>query len=763
MGHKMGKGKTIRKPLFLALFFLLFFPLILAARGDSSFGETKKSAVKKRSNGKKAVLVVINAIGIEDLTQADTPRLFELANKTGAVGLMNTRTAGGINRVNNYLTIGAGVKAAGGIRGGLAFNTDEKYRLEKAGNIYEVRTGIEAPAGGVINIAIGDIFRRSKRQKRDIYPGALGKALKKAGHEAGVLGNADVLKGHDGEPTFRREAGLIAMDQLGRVPVGDVSRRTARPDSRSVGGVNTDYERLLSQATEMLTKVDFLVVETGDTARLDEFAMLLLDWEIPRKKRTALKEVDWFIDRLIERVDLDNTLLLIASPTPSRRMRADGNNLSPLILIGPGIKPGILTSATTRRHGIVDNTDIAPTVVKFLGGEIPFYMSGRSLAGETEPNATEYLGQELQQILIKSEMRVPVLTTYVTVVAFILILSLLVLLWGEKGIAYLRLFRAILLLAISAPLAMLLTACFNYSSLMAPVVMTLFFSILLVGFSLLLRGNYLYPVLAISLLTCGALILDTITGAYLMQRSLLGYCPIIGARFYGIGNEYMGVLVGSSVIGLTLFFDVFNLRTRRSTIVLGLLFVIVTFTIGYQAFGANIGGSIGAVVAFGVTLIAIIGGKISSKHLAAIVAAILLLLTGLAALDLLRVGGNSHLGRAVILIQKGGLGEAVRIIQRKLSNNIKGTRYTAWTRILIASLVVLPTLFLRPVGDFSRIRKEYPFLTAGSIGSASGAFVAFLVNDTGAAVAATIIVFSAVVTLYIIIEEQLKRRYANID
>ena len=38
-----------------------------------------------------------------------------------------------------------------------------------------------------------------------------------------------------------------------------------------------------------------------------------------------------------------------------------------------------------------------------------------------------------------------------------------------------------------------------------------------------------------------------------MRYSPLGYDPVGGARFYGIGNEYMGVLVGSSILAWALW------------------------------------------------------------------------------------------------------------------------------------------------------------------------------------------------------------------
>ena len=59
-------------------------------------------------------------------------------------------------------------------------------------------------------------------------------------------------------------------------------------------------------------------------------------------------------------------------------------------------------------------------------------------------------------------------------------------------------------------------------------------------------------VLALGLLataTAGALALDLAFGAPLARWSFLGYDLVVGGRFYGVGNEYEGVLIGASIVG----------------------------------------------------------------------------------------------------------------------------------------------------------------------------------------------------------------------
>ena len=53
-------------------------------------------------------------------------------------------------------------------------------------------------------------------------------------------------------------------------------------------------------------------------------------------------------------------------------------------------------------------------------------------------------------------------------------------------------------------------------------------------------------------LLCGLLLLflllDLATGSRLLQSAWMSYSVVEGARFYGIGNEYMGVAIGVACV-----------------------------------------------------------------------------------------------------------------------------------------------------------------------------------------------------------------------
>ncbi len=721
---------------------LLFVSIFLVVGFLVPFCPVRTEARESR----KVILIVIDGVGIEDLSHRDLIHLHGLIEK-GAMGLMNTRTASRISPTNNYLSIGAGAKAEGGILGGLAFNSSEVYEANLAGEIFWQRTGVNPPLDGVVTLTIADISRRNARFPWNIFPGSLGKALKEAKLKAGVLGNADV------DQEFHREISLISMDQLGRTPFGDVGRDILRKDPTSPGGWQTDYDVLLSKSLHLLRKVDFLAIEMGDTSRVNACSPLLMDWKVFSERKSALKRADEFIGRLISRIDLDKTLIIVVTPTPSNEMIKEGNNLTPIIVAGGGIKPSILTSETTRSYGIVSNIDITPTILSYLEAKISREMLGCPLQSESQDQPISYLLSLNERIFNRSKIRVPALKIYVTTIALVLVISTIFLLMGTTR-KRLRALQFLLLWLICVPVTLLFLPFSIYSSLALTTILAFLGSAVVVLISLLSGRRVLSPIIFITLLTSSVLLLDVLTGSHLMQRSILGYCPIIGARFYGIGNEYMGILIGSSIAGITALMEIPNFTRKSHVRLAGLTFLCLVVISGHPTLGANVGGTIAAVAGYLITYFGLLKRKISLKLILFIALAVIIALAFLIFLDLFGISPSSHLGKAVTLIQKGGLGEGLKIIQRKLAMNVKGTRYTFWTRVLIAVLVIFPILIIRPAGILRKIKSDYPCLASGLMGIAVASIAAFIFNDTGAAAASTTCIFAAVTLLYIIIEEQ---------
>ena len=62
-------------------------------------------------------------------------------------------------------------------------------------------------------------------------------------------------------------------------------------------------------------------------------------------------------------------------------------------------------------------------------------------------------------------------------------------------------------------------------------------------------GGAASAVEALASVTALVIAADALTGGALARSSVLGHSTLIGARFYGVGNEFMGVLLGAALVG----------------------------------------------------------------------------------------------------------------------------------------------------------------------------------------------------------------------
>ncbi|MFQ5574158.1 MAG: hypothetical protein ACE5E0_00855 [Terriglobia bacterium] len=76
---------------------------------------------------KKAVIVLVNSISLDDIDGPRTPFLGRLIDE-GAVGLLSPRTAGTTATIfRSYLSLGAGTRSQGNDQAALGFNIDERW------------------------------------------------------------------------------------------------------------------------------------------------------------------------------------------------------------------------------------------------------------------------------------------------------------------------------------------------------------------------------------------------------------------------------------------------------------------------------------------------------------------------------------------------------------------------------------------------------------------------------------------------------------
>ena len=154
-------------------------------------------------------------------------------------------------------------------------------------------------------------------------------------------------------------------------------------------------------------------------------------------------------------------------------------------------------------------------------------------------------------------------------------------------------------------------------------------------------------------LTVVALTADQITGSHLIQNSVLGYDPMAGARYYGIGNEYMGILLGSSIVLAGAFYQKYPHGGWLP--VIALFFVFQSVIIGSPQLGANSDGMITAPAAFLVTLLMLKNLRISPQTVLLVLAGVIAVTVGFTVYDMTRpVELQTHIGRAANQILLGG-------------------------------------------------------------------------------------------------------------
>ncbi|SJZ33243.1 hypothetical protein [Garciella nitratireducens] len=696
-------------------------------------------ANENKQQHKQVIMVVINQVNYQDLMQMKSVE--DIINK-GGVGLLNTRTAGKAIIPKAYATIGAGVRAEGN------WTSSEAQPATKENEIiYKTRTGQKVPKGGILNLEINQLISYNEEGEYGATAGQLGTLIRNAGLKTAAYGNMDV-----GEEN-RRPHVLIAMDQWGRVDQGEVSRNILIEDPTYPGELRTDFSKIYNYIKENKNFPALTVVETGDITRLEEEKVNLSPQMYEKHKKDTLQRFDDFIEKTKKLVDKENKLLVLVTPFANQEDRSEGYELTPVVMYGDGVEKGLLISDTTRREGFISNVDIAPTILSYLGIEKE-NMVGQPI--HVVPGEKDYLNKLLETnefVVANSNNRLPILTMFVAYQIVLLIVALFMVLF-KRNISekYINVFKKFLLSGMIIPIVLLYIPIFEIKNLFLYII-----AIIAITFLLSWIVNYienkmedpLIPIIFITLFTALSLIIDIIMGTPLVKISLLGYDPVIGARYYGIGNEYMGILIGSSLV---LLFASKEKISIDKNIILGLLIFLIII-IGYPEFGANVGGTITITAAAIFIFFKLFHIKLGWKQVIFAGIGIISVVSIMAVIDVFFVESQSHLAGAISSIREGGIVELSMIILRKISMNIKLFGVTVWSKVLVVSIIVFAIIFNRPPGLLKGVIDKYSCLSIGWTAVVIASIVGFLVNDSGVVAAATCIIYLSFSLLYILIQE----------
>lgn len=689
----------------------------------------------------RVVMVVAGNVSIRDVADSRLPHLRHML-LNGSSGLMNVRT-GKPGKLTEpavtgteagCLTIGAGAMASGGAEVGRAYGADSPVDGSTARALYELRLGRSTGSAEIVHTEIVLIQRENSEAAYRARPGALGEALHKAGIKTAVVGNSSLPGTHNAE------AVAIAMDGFGSVDSGCVdSVPLLASDPTAPYGVRADIDGFMREIDRVLPWRRFVVVDFGDTHRADAYCELCTEARAAKLRHEAAVRLDNFIGTLATRLNFDRDTLILLSPASRTYSEIEEERLTPIVVRGPGFRGGLLTSPSTRRPGVVTNCDVAPTVLRILRADQPADMVGRPAA--TVPHSDPVAALlKLNLDASKQGQRQIAMRGSGVVQSVIVVMVTAALLLGACGrlraaASWCALIPAIL------PLAMLYLPALYSGGLAGSVAVLIALVVLTLQVCAFALRSPMRSLMWICVATVGTILIDLVRGAPLISSSIAGYSLVEGARYYGIGNELMGTLIGATIIGSGVCVPRVKPTSKLMALLVSLVFVLVFVVMALPMFGAELGGSGAMVAAAVVTLLVLRGWRLNARSVPMIIALGILGVIAAFGLDAMRGGGNqSHVGRAADLLTGGDAMAIWQVAHRKAALNLMLVSTSVWSKLLGLSVLASVVIYWRRFHHSDTMT-----LAVGEKAALAGCIVAvvfaFAFNDSGVLAAAACAVY----------------------
>ena len=467
----------------------------------------------------------------------------------------------------------------------------------------------------------------------------------------------------------------------------------------------------------------------------------------------------------VEAIDKQIGEVLQAAPSGSDVVVAslsDAGSSERLRLVaakGPHYGTGTLHSPSTRQTGLAQSADLTVTLLKAGGVPVPAGLGGAALTrvpgeGNSDASARDRLQHLIDFDDASHDVHALVPPFFNAVVyAQIAIYAFAALVWKrdfgtpDKRLQMLRIVRRVAVTAAAVPAATFLANLLPWwrfpVPMLAVVASVALFVAIIAGLALLgpWSRRVTGPLAVVSLATMLVLAVDVMTGSRLQISSLMGLQPVVGGRFYGMGNVTFALFATATLLLCIVASAHFVRRGEVRTgavvaLAIGLAAVVVD---GLPAWGADGGGPPALLPGLAYLVLAILGIRMTWRRglLIGGVTVGLFLLVGF--LDWLRpVEKRSHLGRFFDSLLHGG---AWDIVVRKLEQNI-GILFGNYKLALLVPIALVFVIYVlaRPTSWGSRsLQRSYdavPTLRPGLIALLITLTIGFAINDSGVAIPA---------------------------
>jgi hypothetical protein len=441
---------------------------------------------------------------------------------------------------------------------------------------------------------------------------------------------------------------------------------------------------------------------------------------------------------------------------------------------GPYFGAGTLRSASTRQEGLVQLADLTPTILDHLHIPRPSSLGGAPLQfARSGGNSQEAADQRLRVLLDLDESSHEVHGLVEPFFYGFALLQLAVYLvaallwrrgWGaesRRGTGtkprlepaptprrrqLLVFTRRTAIIAATIPVSTFLANLlpwWRFSLPMLSVVASVaLFSSAISMLALLgpWRRLLFGPLVVVSLTTIVVLAADMMTGSRLQLSSLMGLQPVVGGRFFGMGNVAFALFATATLmlcIAVGSHFVTVQQPAMAAGAVgaIGLAAIVVDVS---PSWGSDVGGAPALLPALALLILAILRIRLTWRRVLVIGLGTALFVVVIGLLDWLRPSeSRSHLGRFIQTAIDGGGWD---VVARKLDQNMSLLFGNPVSLLVPVGLVALAYLFARPMsraaGPLRRSFGRVPLLRPGLVAVLVMWVIGFALNDSGTAIPA---------------------------
>ena len=671
-------------------------------------------------SAKTILIVIVDKLDSLELLNSRLPEIRKFL-EAGTWGLMNIRNGSGYtDSTNGYLSLGAGSRSVSPVTLGGALKSSESSEGQKAGSYLKWTFGstYNVVNDKLIIPEIGLIRNQALGENHPVEPGYLGTIFHQNGWKTFLLGNAD------NSNIDYRPGGYLLMDGQGLIDGGNIGPTLNEVDNSLPYRYRSNTLEYIKELNRVVAPQRLIGVEFGDFSRLDGYREDLKPSQFSYLKELTWRNFAFFITKINEFAVKNQASLIMVTPSISKDSLITKNYLTVMGIVDPAFSKGWLASGTTNWPGLVANVDLLPTVVKIANLKGEYAFSGRVVTANPVLNPISKL-QELNQKLVSANAAQRTLLDW-----FLGIISGGWLL--GMGAWYLRKasISAFLFTGVAvAPLILFLLPLLPSWSWQ--VNMFIGFTVL-VNFALLQIKTVNSRFLVLSGCIWLALIIDQLSGWPLIRFSALGYNAMAGSRYYGLGNELMGIFLAASI----LFGHLITWKTGRKWPAVVVL-TLSLFVLSWPQLGAKFGGIIAGFIGFAFYLAQLSQWKFDYKKVLGILMACGLMIFIVGWWDSLRQPElQTHIGNFFKLFVNQDFAQIGQVLARKLGMNLKLTQFSPWVRIslLVLAMGVFIKLFIKQVMVKQEDRIAWNSILVSSI-------TAYLFNDAGVLACATCLTY----------------------